>query len=467
MKKIELQFLFGLLFFLGFNFFLQPAHATDILDLQQNTTTNYLYWTDTWRVFGQTFVADQNNISKLYLYYAYATSTISICQGIPAPTSQADVETKAIDCGWAGNTLIRSEILHDDLSVGEYIFSTPVPLTIGQNYYFVSKPSQEIPEIASYNANGAGGMFVDQSYPNTAIIAFKTYYSDTYTPPPPSTSFQIHLNTPFPTPPYSTYPSMPGIYNFSYENPINWYPQIRFMVKRQADAYAHAWPDFVNSATFWTQPIASSSLTTATTTFKLPDGTYDLDVYFWASLPSSPVHATTTFSINTGGSYGGYSFSTSSEHQLIVPPTIDYSKICEGIATSTDWSNLHIYGDIECGVKRALYATIDFAFTPSFDTLQNFRISYDLWKGCFPFNSYFDIIDTIKQAAASSTASTTSSIKIPFIRTNGSYYMMPVISSSTLSNWIGFDNYILYRTTIGYFLWLIAVAVVYFTIRKI
>jgi hypothetical protein len=193
----------------------------------------------------------------------------------------------------------------------------------------------------------------------------------------------------------------------------------------------------------------------------LPDGVYDLNAYFWANTPASPVNATTTFTINSGGTYGGYSFSTST---LLTPPTFTTEDLCIDIATST------IFGAIECGMKKAIVGAITWAFAPSFDTLTNFKVSFELFKGCFPFNTYFQLTDTITNAASSTATSTAGTIKIPFIENltgGGDFYMLDAVSSSTLSTWIGETNNNLFRTTIGYFFWLIAAAVVFFTIKFI
>jgi hypothetical protein len=390
--------------------------------------------------------------------------------------------------------------LNSELAIGEwteyvYEFSSAQTLTLNdtylfcillQNYFDVDGDHLWVKAAtpASTYANGSLRAYYSAPYyspncsdnlnycdvpaPDGGDLTFTTYAAPyvPYTPP----TFQINLLTPSPTAPYDIYYGQPATYTFTYENPLNWYPQIRFMVKRKADPQAHAWPDYINSSTFWTTTAATSTLTLATSTFQLPDGVYNLDAYFWANIPASPVHATTTFTINTGGTYGGYSFATTTENKLFGIPEIDYATICEGIATSTDWTNLHIFGDIECGVKRALYATVDWAFVPSFDTLQNFKISYELFKGCFPFNAYFQLTDTITSAASSTASTTTGTIKIPFIHTitgGGTFYMLDAVSSSTLSNWIGETNYNLFRTTIGYFFWLIAAAVVFFTIKFI
>ena len=444
------------LFLVASFWFGSHAKASDILDHQQNTTSNYLYYPQ-FKVWGQQFTADQNNISYIYVYYHTGTSTISICSGVPADTNTPDLEANGVDCNWPGNSLLRKETLSDAGHAGGYALSSPVGTTVGNNYYFIFSGNTNSAQ-AGYCASGCGGGLVVGGEPQATTLAFHTYYSTTYNPP---ATFQLNLLTPSPTAPFTTYYGQPASYTFTYENPLNWYPQIRFMVKRKADARASAWPNYINSSTFWTSSVATSTLTFATSTFQLPDGYYDLDVYFWANIPTSPVHATSTFTINTGGTYGGYSFATST---LLTPPTFSTADICGDIATTTT------FGAIECGLMKAFIGTITWAFAPSFDTLTNFRVSFELFKGCFPFNTYFQLTDTITSVVSSTATSTAGTVKIPFIHTitgGGTFYMLDAVSSSTLSNWIGVSNYNLFRTTIGYFFWLIAVAVVFFTVKYI
>ena len=464
---------YTILFFLVASFwFGSHAKATNILD-QTFSFANYLYLTDGWHMVGQIIQPSHNNISQIDVnhqsYTAPDSAIVVICHGFPSDfVSQANIEANLTTCNFSGSTLVRSQnIVPVDNGFGSterYIFTTPVPVDVGGDYYIGFYPQNPHGVVAMYHSGGdRAGMILNGGVPpiSGANMGLQTYYSDTYTPPPSAPQYTIQLLTPATTTPFTTYYGQPASYTFNYIDPLHWYPQIRFMVKRKADAKASAWPDYVNSATFWTSATATSTLTYGTASFQLPDGYYDLDVYFWANIPASPVHATTTFTINSGGSYGGYSFATST---LIKPPTFSTADVCGDIATST------MFGAIECGMTKAFVNAITWAFAPSFDTLQNFKVSYDLFKGCFPFNAYFQLTDTITNAASSTASTTSGTIKIPFIHTiagGHTFYMLDAVSSSTLSRWIGATNYSLFRTTIGYFFWLLAAAIVFFTIKFI
>ena len=458
------KFLFTILFLISF-WIGNHALAADILEYYQSTGTNVLYWSN-FQISGQRYIAQHNNISMVGINsisdgQLSSSARLIICSGyFPSDDNGSYFAAHAPICDYNGDTTLYNEPAVPTSVNGEmYYFKFPTPLSMvaTSSIFMVLEFGDGTHHYEPNYAPGGNGMIWPASN-YAGSWAFKIYYSDTWTPP---ATFQINLLTPSPTAPFTTYYGQPASYTFTYENPLNWYPQIRFMVKRKADAKASAWPDYINSSTFWTSGVASSTLTYATSTFTLPDGYYDLDAYFWANIPASPVHATTTFTINTGGTYGGYSFATST---LLTPPTFSTADLCGDIATTTT------FGAIECGLIRAFVGTITWAFAPSFDTLTNFRVSFELFKGCFPFNTYFQLTDTITSVASSTASTTAGTIKIPFIHSitgGGTFYMLDAVSSSTLSNWIGVSNYNLFRTTIGYFFWLIAAAVVFFTVKYI
>lgn len=464
MKKLFsiLFIIFSSLFFGHFVF------ASDVVDLDQSVVSNYLYLSDSWQYGGQNYTPGHNNISAIYFYQpasppANATTSIAICKGVEHFTSLADLAANGLTCNTTGSTFVYSQMnMASSTTKGFFKFTNPIPVNVGESYYFVFHPSYENNLVGSYRASGGSGGLFRIDPPTSSTLSYKVYYSDTYTPPP---TYQLNLIHPTLN---EIFYSQPASYVFSYENPIDFYEVIKFRVKRKAggtfgSGYAHEWTDYVLSSVYITNSVASTTLTTASSTFQIPDGVYDLRVDFerWNKFLNWYGIATSTFSVNTGGDYGGYTFGTSSDNTLFVLPTITEENLCSGIATTTT------FGAIECGFKKALVGVISWAFVPSFDTLQNFKISYELWKGCFPFNTYFQLTDTITNAASSTASSTSGTIKIPFINTGGDYYMLDAISSSTLSNWIGATNYNLFRTTIGYFFWLIAGAIVFFTIKFI
>lgn len=143
-----------------------------------------------------------------------------------------------------------------------------------------------------------------------------------------------------------------------------------------------------------------------------------------------------------------------------LPPyrTFDISEntICSNIATST------FFGGVECGLKKVFA----WAVYPDEQSLGDFNISYSELKQSFPFNTFFDLTDTVKDAIASTTLSD-SHFDIPFITATGTYYMLPVVSSTSLLKLIGTQNNSLFRNTITWILWAGAAFIVFFTIKTI
>jgi hypothetical protein len=140
-----------------------------------------------------------------------------------------------------------------------------------------------------------------------------------------------------------------------------------------------------------------------------------------------------------------------------------YSTMCDNIATSTltEW---HLWGDIECGLKKVFA----WAFYADQDSMDLVKEHYEELKGVFPFNAFFDLTDIITDVATSTATSTAGTISIPFISsTSSQYIMLPVISSSSLSNLIGVENNNLFRNSLGYFMWLVAGFMVFITVKYI
>lgn len=150
-------------------------------------------------------------------------------------------------------------------------------------------------------------------------------------------------------------------------------------------------------------------------------------------------------------------------------PVLDKSLICEGIGTPGIDYNL--WQAIGCGAKYAIVVSADFLFNPGCDSINSLSNNYEKFKRSFPFNTFYDLTDSITLAIdKANTATTTQGIAIPFIRktaTSTEYYALPVVASSSFSNLIGSKNYNIFYNTLGYVWWLIVATIIYFTVRKI
>jgi hypothetical protein len=447
--------IFKIFIAVGFSFlFGGLALACDVIAINTETC-NFSGASSLTNANGQTFTATHNNISGMWFHVTQEDTTFEfyICKGTP---SIGDFNT-SYNCTASGNTLIYHSSAVNGSNTGQsFLYFTPVALTIGDAYYFSVKTLTGANTLGyTQSTCYSGGYSFTQAgsgYP-TDDFMFKTYYDDNYNPAP---TFQINFIKPA-LDGSSIYYTMPDYINFSYENPLNWYPTIKFMVRRQATTGNTAWPDFIPASIFTTSKLASTTVITASSTFQLPDGIYDIRADFAGRTPEWIEVATTTFMIATGGDYGGYSFSTTTPGTCFDNiPLWSVEDLC-GTATTT----------IRCMIKESFSSLGQTLFSPSCDAIANFKTSYSLFKQSFPFNAFFELTGTITSVASSTTATTSGTLKIPFINTGGDYYMLDAVSSSTLSNWIGASNYNLFRTTIGYFFWLVAVAIVFFTIKFI
>lgn len=182
----------------------------------------------------------------------------------------------------------------------------------------------------------------------------------------------------------------------------------------------------------------------------LNDGNYSYNVY----LKNSTV--TTT----SGDIYDTPYFFTVGTSTPFIPPykvfDISETNICAGMATST-W-----FGSIECGLKK----TLAWAVYPDQKSLGDFAISYSQLKSSFPFNAFFDLTKSVQDAIATTTLAD-SHFDIPFITATGTYYMLPVVSSSSLPNLIGAPNSSLFRNTITWALWGLAGFLIFLTVKSI
>lgn len=150
-------------------------------------------------------------------------------------------------------------------------------------------------------------------------------------------------------------------------------------------------------------------------------------------------------------------------------PQFDISSVCVGVGV---WDLL---GQTSCSMAGAFSYLGMKLFVPSCDSTYFILRSYDRFKASFPFNTFFDLTTAMNTAivtaqGTSSTSTAQGSFSIPFIRqtaTSSEYYMLPVMSSTSISNTIGSTNYNTYRTTLGYIWWLIIAGIVFLTIRKI
>jgi hypothetical protein len=149
--------------------------------------------------------------------------------------------------------------------------------------------------------------------------------------------------------------------------------------------------------------------------------------------------------------------------------TPDYDNLCNDIATSSwEWWDVSTYAGafryaIECGLRKTGY----YFFVPSDASRDYFDKGRQKLKGMFPFNTYFSLSDSVYGVLATTTTDMTGTLGIPFISaTSSDFYILPVLSSSSMPNAIGQDNTDLLRTSLGWLLWIVTalfiIVLVYF-----
>ena len=160
----------------------------------------------------------------------------------------------------------------------------------------------------------------------------------------------------------------------------------------------------------------------------------------------------------TGGIYETM-FNVNWSNAPIPAPTFDFSHVCDGIDTG------ELLGQVECAIKSALTEATTIIFMPTAGSMNYFQDNYTTFKGAFPFNTYYQLMDTINTAIGSATSTSAGSFSMPFIHTNGSFYMLPVVASSSMTNLLGATNVSTFRTTIGYLFWILVAFLIYLTVR--
>ena len=132
--------------------------------------------------------------------------------------------------------------------------------------------------------------------------------------------------------------------------------------------------------------------------------------------------------------------------------------------TSSFWSGL-VPNLLNNGICAIRYGAC-YLFWPDSTVIGQLNNTYNNFKVSFPFNVYYDLASTTQNALATST-NMKGTFKMPFVTNAGKATTITVLSSSSVPNLIGQTNSNLFRTTMGYLIWLItagAIAFMAFTI---
>lgn len=399
------------------------ALATNIIDQQQIASgAGYLF--PYGYEFSQTFLPTKNNISQITTaIYSNSTQTytVNLYQGI---------YNSGILIGTALTYIVGSD-------VGNFIFDNPINIIPEAYYYFTLSAT-----TTTFKANGSGGYTRGQAYPNGYVddLYFKTYYSDTFVP---------LLNITYPTA-SSTYNGSPIPITFNYSNPIGLYSQIIFNISRTSPNaqtmtpvhfYATSTNGYVNNIIFK----------------NLINGDYKVNAYFsnWNGTPHPPATPDISFTIASSTFDDGSA--------LIIPYGTPPESCLYDISECDNISATDFYSGITCGLKKFSI----WALCPSQTSQDSLNTSYLELKNSFPFSAFFDLTNTINEAIATTTTNLNDTFDVPFITATGTFYMLPVMSSTSLPNLIGQTNNNLFRNSLKWILWCLTAFVIFITFKKI
>lgn len=404
------------------------SHAAEIIDQQFTGTLN-----TTVGIYAQTFVPSYNFISSITFWNN--VNDFYICQGNP-------ININAAGCG------SNFQAFHGTSSAAHYTFSNPISVIPGNVYFFKVVNSQTFklclvptnctnyPLGHAWYGSSESAMAEHTDYD----IYFIEYTFETLDP-------WISMITPESGHiPYKDFPNWQFLYNTDYGSPTStvWSIYTWYGTSSSVPTYFDR-EDVFNDY--------HGILVPAVKHYPLANGHY----YVYGELTKNGAVVATTsqidFYINniSGDSnfLGGITWHDTSTN------AIDISMICDDIDTDT------ILGMIECSFKRVIAWT----FIPNGEAITDLQNSSDLIKTKFPFSTFFDLTTIVSNAIATTSTSTQESIGIPFIRktaTSTQYYIMPVITSTTMSNTIGSANASLWRTGIGYVIWVCTGAIILF-----
>ena len=412
------------------------ARASEILSINQNLATNYL--ND--GVQGQSFVASSSSISSLEFYTngwaSIATGSITICKGI---VTDFTATTTALGCGFAGNELAIFANIKPTNPVSTWLnYKLPVIVKtdIGYPYYFmvednmagayvyqkVTNPYTSGQEIYKFSATPNDLTFrIYSDFLNSQLV----YYS-------PINGFTYNTGYIY----YTGYVNGEIIdLNIWTDNLTNGdtYHTLNYHATSTGITYEWSIPQHLQPATYRARYIAGS----ATQTFT----------------------ASSTFYIATDAT------TTDAENISFVCPLVNMSCAIVGNDFFSVMTNLNNFGCFfeKIGLKL---------LCPSAEHVAEISQTKDILRESFPFSAFIKLTDDINTAlaTASSTISMNDTLGVPMIRktaTSTEFYIVPVISSTSMAKLTGQANATMIRTTLGYFIWIITGALMLIWVRTI
>jgi hypothetical protein len=203
-------------------------------------------------------------------------------------------------------------------------------------------------------------------------------------------------------------------------------------------------------------PNGTISLATSTT----PVGANELCMKYWQQGFTDSIFATTTIIVAPATS----TLCTMSQLPLKTS-WCDPTRVCADEASST---NDFFFG-ILCGTKLAFC----WIFAPTPSALNFINNGFEEIKSVVPFSYYYNLSDSVMAGfATSSFANASTTIGLPmYNKDTQAYYIIPVLSTSSIPNLIGETNAAIFRATQAAFIWaataILIITILIFTIPLI
>ncbi len=161
-----------------------------------------------------------------------------------------------------------------------------------------------------------------------------------------------------------------------------------------------------------------------------------------------------------------FTIGTTSDQTLLKPIETWCSNLCVDLytASSTVWDNF-LTNSLVCGSRNVAC----WLFTPHTSSIQGISDSYDNIKTVFPFNTFFDLTDTVSNTIESATLNMESHFDIPFVKITAGeaeFYTIPVLDKDSIADLVGIENSELIRTSIAFFIWIFIIFLIYLQLRK-
>lgn len=411
-------------------------------------------------IYGNKFTATTTNLAKIRFFFDRLISTssvdlyITVCHGVPDPTGTIATLNCQDDDLLHYSHSTEDLPYNDSTKSNDYILETPAITTPGDSYYWIVEEAGSN-NIAGWVFNGTRSGMLGYDYLAGYQNSYDNYSfgSNTYT-------INGYID---PDVEVIELPGWTGTVQIGSQMPIQYNRNQTCIVGEacylRVNYSFDSVDDFIYLMPYENHDNLEDAISTTTLTAQQL-----LQVSILLPTKGSP--QTVQYCLYQSGDdtdvfYCDLKVNWVDSSQLESYFNLSCDDVCDSVATSsgTTWDDLR-YG-IECGFNKAMC----FAFIPSESAFDDLLAAVNEMENSFPYNTVFyftnemeNIINDLEQED--------NTIGMPWITKDGEYYMLPVLSSSSVPNAIGEENAATFRQTIGYFPWIIVLILIIFHLRK-